>query len=148
MCSTLRVEAHTDWAMISLTHLYKIPSSHVISSLKYQLDCILWGQSLIILGHLSCTISASNHSVWSFDVASCISCSLSGLAGVICVIWWTGIFSTLFYWCCILLAPVSGVPPWKVHLLWHFLCLRGTLCAHHIGPVQGVVSAILGLKLQ
>ena len=91
----MRVEAHSDWGMISLTPLYKIPSSHVISSLKYQYDCVLWGQSLIILGHPSCAIFASSLSVGSFDVASCISCSLSGLAGAICVIWWTGIFSML-----------------------------------------------------
>ena len=96
MCRTLRVEAHSDWGMICVTPLYKIPFSHVISSLKYQYDCILWGQSLIVLGYLSCTISASSLSIWSFDVASHISCSLSRLAGAICVMWWNVIFSMLF----------------------------------------------------
>ena len=57
---------------------------------------MLWGQSQIVLGHPSCTIFASSLSVGSCDVASHISCSLSGHAGAICVIWWTGIFSMLF----------------------------------------------------
>ena len=73
-----------------------MPSSHVISSLKYQYDCVLWGQSLIVLSHHSCTICANNLSVESFAVASCISRSLSGLTGVICVIRWNGICSMLF----------------------------------------------------
>ena len=95
-CRTLRVEAHSDWGFVSLTPLYEIPSLHMISSLKYQYDCVLRGQSLIILGHPSCTIFASNLSARSFDVATHISCSLSGLAGAISVIWWSGIFSILF----------------------------------------------------
>ena len=90
------VEACSDWGMISLTPLYRMPSLHVISSLKYQYDCVLWGQSLIVLGHPSCTICANNLSVESFAVASHISCNLSGLAGVICVIKWTGVHSMLF----------------------------------------------------
>ena len=84
----MRVEACSDWGMISLTNLYKIPSLHVISSLKYKYDCVLQGQSLIVLGHPSCTIFASSLSVGSFDVALHISCSVSGLAGAICMIWW------------------------------------------------------------
>ena len=73
-----------------------ITSSHVISFLKYQYDCVLRGQSLIVLGHPSCTICANNLSVESFAVASHISCNLSGLAGTICVIKWAGIHSMLF----------------------------------------------------
>ena len=96
MCKTLRVEAHSDCGMINLTPLYKMPSSHVISFQKYQYDCILQGQSLIVLDHPSCNVPASSHSAGSFAVASHISCSLSGLADVICVIWWIGIFSMLF----------------------------------------------------
>ena len=96
MCNTLRVEALSDWGMISLTPLYKIPSLHVISSLKCQYDCVLKGQSLIVLGHPSWTIIASSLNTGSLDVASCISCSLSGLAGVICAMWCTRIFSMLF----------------------------------------------------
>ena len=93
MCKTFRAEACSDCGMISLTPLYKIPSLYVISSLKYQYYCILWGQAWIVLGHPSYTMSASSVRVGSLDVASHISCSLSGLADAICVIWWTGIFS-------------------------------------------------------
>ena len=82
--------------MISLTPLYRMPSLHVISFLKYQYDCVVQEQSLIVLGHPSCTICANNLSIESLAVVSHISCSLSGLAGVICVVRWTGICSMLF----------------------------------------------------
>ena len=86
MCKTFNVDALSDFGIISLVPLYMIPSSHVIWSLKYQYDCILWGQSLIVLGHPSWTVFASNFNDGSLSVASHSSCSLSGLAGAICVI--------------------------------------------------------------
>ena len=81
--------------MINLMPLYRMPSSHVISSLKYQYDYTVRTVS-DCFGHPSCTVSASSHSAGSFAVALCISHSLSGLADAICVVWWTGIFSMLF----------------------------------------------------
>ena len=95
MCKTFSVYALSDVGMINLVPLYKIPSLHVISSLKYQYDWILQGQSLITLGHPSWTVFASNFNDGSFSVASHSSCSLSGLAGAVCVIWCTRIFSML-----------------------------------------------------
>ena len=95
MCKTFNVDDLSDLGIISLIPLYMIPSSHVIRSLKYQYDCILWGQSLIVLGHPSWTVFATSLNDGSFSVASCNSCSLSGLAGAVCVIWCTGIFSML-----------------------------------------------------
>ena len=74
------VDGLSDFGMINLVPLYKIPSSHVISSLKYQYDWILWEQSLIILGHLSWTVFTTSLNDGSLSVASHSSCSLSGLA--------------------------------------------------------------------
>ena len=86
MCKTFNVDALSDLGIISLVPLYMIQSSHVIWSLKYQYDCILQGQSLIVLGHPSWTVFASSFNDGSFSVASHSSCSLSGLAGAVCVI--------------------------------------------------------------
>ena len=86
MCKTFSVDALSELGMISLVPLYMMPSSHVISSLKYQYDCILRWQSLIVLGQPSWTVLANSFSDGSFSVASRSSCSLSGLAGAVCVI--------------------------------------------------------------
>ena len=67
MCKTFNVDALSDLGIISLVPLYMIPSLHVIWSLKYQYDCILRGQSLIVLGHPSWTVFASNFNDGSFS---------------------------------------------------------------------------------
>ena len=86
MCNTDKVAFLSVSGMINRVPLYKIPSSYVISSLKYQYDWMLHGQSCIVLGQPSYTICASNCRVESFLVASLNSCSLPGLAGAVCVV--------------------------------------------------------------
>ena len=128
--------------MINLVPLYKIPSSHVISSRKYQYDWILRGQSLIILGHPSWTVFASSLNDGSLSVASHSSCSLSGLAGAVCVIWCTGILSMLLRLslqsvCSVLMAvtlerasAITFSFPLK-YSIWTSYCasLRSSLCS-------------------
>ena len=89
MCKKLRVEFLSDCCMISLN---PCTGCH-LSSLKYQYDCMLHGQPCIVLGQPSCTLSISSCTVSSFCVASHISYSISSLAGAICVMWCTSIFS-------------------------------------------------------
>ena len=139
----MRVEAHSDWGMISLTPLYKMPSSHVISSLKYQYDCVLQGQYLIVLGHPSCTIFASSLSVGSFDVASHISCSISGLADAICMIWWTGIFSKLFRLvlqsCC---SSFKGATMESTSAVTFSLPQRYSMCTSHWASLRSSLCSL------
>ena len=103
--------------MISLTPLYKIPSSHVMSSLKYQYDCILWGQSLIVLCHPSWTILANSFNAGSLDVASHVSLVFLGL--LVQSVWCDVLESFLCYsvWCHSLVTLVLVVLLSGVHLL-------------------------------
>ena len=133
-----------------MSPLYNMLSLHLISSLNYQYDWILGGQSLNVWGHPSWTIFANRLSTGSLDGASHISCSLSGLAGAICVMWCTGI--DLFY------VVQTGVPVLWLWFQWchshesasammHFPCPWDILCAHHIVLVWITVSAVLDWML-